>query len=91
MLIYRRVNTMLTKETVIDKIEILETNHIQVRRSTYILENGVRIVGPEYHRVAYEPGAGVLSEDAKVRAIAAVVWTPEIIAAHKARVEANRL
>ena len=75
----------LSKNTVIDRIEILETGHIQVRRATYIEEDGVRVTDPRYSRRVYEPGDDVGVEHAKVRAIASVVWTPAVIAAHLAR------
>lgn len=65
---------MLSKETVIDKIEIVESGHVQVRRATYIIEDGKRIAGPDYHRVAYSPGEDVSHEDPKVQAVARVVW-----------------
>ena len=74
---------MIEKQTVIDKIEVLEMGHIQVRRATYILEDGVRIAGPSYHRVAYEPGMDVTTEAPRVKAIASTVWTPEVVAAFK--------
>jgi hypothetical protein len=81
----------LTKETVVDRIEITEDGSIQVRRGTYILEDGVRIEGPRYHRTAYVPGADISAEPARVRAIAQVVWTPAVIAAYQAAAEARRL
>ena len=78
---------MLTKDTVIDRIEILETGHVQVRRAAYILEDGKRIAGPEYHRVAYDPGTSVINEDQRVKALCKVIWTPELIASYKAKLE----
>lgn len=79
----------LSKEVVVDKIEILEDGAIQVRRATYILEDGVRISGPSYHRAAYSPGADVTGEDAKVQAHATTAWTPEVIASHKASTQTS--
>ena len=76
---------MITKETVIDKIEILETGHLQVRRATYIIEDGKRIAGPMYHRVAYTPGATIDNEDSLVKSCADMVWTPEVIEANRQR------
>ena len=67
----------LTKDTIIDKIEVLEDSSIQVRRATYILEDGVRISGPIYHRSAHTPGSDISNETPRVKAIAAVVWAPE--------------
>ena len=80
----------LTKETVIDQIEILEYGHVQVRRATYVVEDGERtLLG--YHRVAYEPGRDVSAEDPKVQRVAAFIWTPEVVAAHTARQAATAL
>lgn len=76
---------MLSKETVLDRIEVLEDGAIQVRRATYVVEDGRRIAGPLYHRAAYEPGAAIDQEHATVRAVAAVVWTPAVVAAAEAR------
>lgn len=60
----------LTKETVIDKIEIDEYNNISVRRATYILEDGVRIAGPMYQRRAYAIDDETIStEDGRVVAV----------------------
>lgn len=78
----------LTKETVIDRVEVNEHGAVHVRRATYILEDGTRIAGPEYHRVAYAPGQDIAAEDVKVKAVASVTWTPAVIAAHQARMDA---
>jgi hypothetical protein len=43
---------MLMKETVIDRVEILEDGRLQVRQATYIVEDGVRIFGPNFHRTS---------------------------------------
>ena len=75
----------LVKEAVIDKIEVLESGQIQVRRATWVLEDGVRIAGPIYRRQVYDPEANLQQEDARVQAISAIVWTPEVIAAHRQR------
>ena len=80
----------LTKVTVIDKIEVLEMGHVQVRRAMYIEENSDRIAGPLFSRVAYEPGADIANEDAKVKAVASVVWTDAVVDAYKeSRVKAE--
>ncbi len=76
---------MLTKETIVDKVEVTEDGSVQVRRATYILEDGERIAGPTYHRVAYTPGADVASESPRVKAVTQAVWTAEVIAAHRTR------
>ncbi len=64
----------LDKETVLDKIEILENGTIQVRMATYITEDGKRIAGPQYHRSGFVRGSDVSREDVRLQAIAEVVW-----------------
>jgi hypothetical protein len=73
----------LSKQTVIDKIEVLENGVLQIRRARYIVEDGVRIAGPEYHRNVYVPGADVSAEPPRVQAVAAAVWTPDVILAYQ--------
>jgi hypothetical protein len=63
----------LTKETVVDKIEVLESNAIQVRSAIRVLEDG-QVLSTSYHRHVVQPGDDLTSEDAKVQAIAAAVW-----------------
>ena len=63
----------LTKKVVVDKIEVLESNHIQVRTCTRILEKG-EIISSAYHRHVLEPGDDLTNEDPKVQAIAAATW-----------------
>jgi hypothetical protein len=80
----------LTKETVVDKIEVLENGAVLVRRSVRIIENG-KVISQTYHRHALSPGDGLDNEDSKVVAIANAAWTPEVLAAYEAQQEANRL
>ena len=80
------------EETVIDKIEILEYGNIQVRRATYLIrDDGTRsLLG--YHRVGYDPSViddpdparrhSIDDEDARVKALALLEWTPAVVAAH---------
>lgn len=63
----------LSKETVIDKIEVLESNFIQVRAATRILEDG-EVLSSSYHRHVLQPGDDLTNEDPKVAAIANAVW-----------------
>lgn len=79
----------LTKTMVIDRVEVAERGNILVRRAAYVEEDGQRIAGPIFQRTSYDPGANITSEAAKVRAIAAAVWTPAVVAewqAHLRRV-----
>lgn len=70
---------MLSKETVIDLIQVTETGAVQVRRATYILEDGARISQPTYERVAYTQEGGIPdTEHDNVKAHAAVAWGVDV-------------
>lgn len=67
---------MFEKITVIDKVEILEAGALQVRRATYLLEDGIRLSKPlEYRRIAYTPGDNLTLEDPYIQEIAQLVWS----------------
>lgn len=78
----------LTETTKVDQIELTETNTIQVRTATIIERDGIEI-SRTFHRHVVAPGNDVSTEDPKVQAIANAIWTPEVIAAYQALVEAN--
>ena len=94
----------LTKETVVDKIEVIEKGQVQVRTATRVLEDGVEL-SSSYHRHVIAPqvrtgyekdvSAGtwaatdVTGEDARVAAICTASWTASVIAAYKASVIAS--
>ena len=63
----------LTKEVVIDKIEVLESGSIQIRQATRILEDDV-VLSTSYHRHVLERGADLTGEDPRVVAIANAAW-----------------
>ena len=74
---------MLTKEVIIGQIEVVANNCVQVRQDTIIKDDGVEI-SKTYHRHVLAPGDNLDNQDPKVRAIAEVIWTPEVIAAYQA-------
>jgi hypothetical protein len=63
----------LTKEVVIDKIEVLESGVIQVRQATRVLEDG-EVLSQSYHRHVLSPGDDLTNEDPKVVAVATAAW-----------------
>ena len=63
----------LTKEVVIDKIEVLESGSIQVRQATRVLEDG-EVLSTSYHRHALNPGDDLTNEDPKVAGVATAAW-----------------
>ena len=73
----------LIEKIIIDKIEVVETNSIQVRTTTIIEKDGVEIART-YHRHVKHPGEDITNEDPKVQAIANAIWTEEVIAAYRA-------
>jgi hypothetical protein len=81
---------MLEKIVFVDLIEVIENGSIQVRTKTAIKEDGVEI-SSKFHRHVVVPGADVSSEDAKVKAIAASIHTPEVVAAYQAAQEAAKV
>jgi hypothetical protein len=81
---------MLEKQTAIDKIEVLELGHIQVREITRILEDGKEL-SASYHRWAFNPGDDLTGQEPKVVAIANATWTPEVISAYQAQLAQNKI
>lgn len=68
----------LIEKTIVDKIEVLETNSIQVRTANVIEKDGVEIART-FSRHVVHPSTDISVEDTKVQAIANAVWTQEII------------
>ena len=73
----------LTETTKVDLIELIETNHIQVRTAIIIEKDGTEIART-FHRHVKSPGSDVSNEYPKVQAIANAIWTAEVIAAYQA-------
>jgi hypothetical protein len=73
----------LIEKQIVDKVELVESNHIQVRTATIIEKDGTEIART-IHRHVLSPGDDVTNQDPKVQAIANAVWTEEVIAAYQA-------
>jgi hypothetical protein len=78
----------LTKEIVVDKIEVLEMGQVQVRTATRVLEDGA-VLSSSFHRHVLAPGQDLIDQDPKVVAIASAVHTPEVVAAYEAQMAAQ--
>ena len=78
----------LTKETVVDKIEVLENGTLQVRSATRVLEDG-EVLSSSFHRHVLTPGADTSNEDAKVVAIATATWTADVVTAYNDMIAAQ--
>ena len=73
----------LEKVISVDLIEIVENGSLQVRTKTAIKEDAVEI-SSKFHRHVVAPGDDYSAEDARVKAICAVMHTPKVIATYKA-------
>jgi len=89
----------LTKETVVDKIEVLEMGQVQVRTATRVLEDGVQL-SSSFHRHVLEPSTktgdtwgdtDISGEDARVQAIATATWTAAVKTAYQEMIDAQEL
>ena len=81
----------ITKETVVDKIEVLEMGQVQVRTATVIKEDGTEL-NRSFHRHVLEPrtksgdtwgDTDISGEDARVQAIANATWTSDVKSAYE--------
>ena len=87
----------LTKETVVDKIEVLEFGQLQVRKAIRVMEDGVEL-SSSFHRHVVEPSiktgdtwgdTDISGEDARVQAIATATWTSAVKTAYQEMIDAN--
>lgn len=77
----------LTERTEIDKYEIVgKFKHIQCRHATIIERDGVEI-SRSFHRHVIAPNDDVSGQPQEVQDLAAVLHTPEVIAAYQAAQE----
>jgi len=74
---------MLEKQTVIDRIEVLQDQTVAVRYILTINEDG-NLLAQEIKGNYIRPGDDYSTEDTKVQAICAIVHTVEVVAAYKA-------
>lgn len=74
----------LQQNTLIDKIELIETGVIQVRQRSDIFDtaNPSNIIAFTYDRWALYPGEDLSKQDPKVIAIAKAVWTDDVVQAY---------
>ena len=78
----------LEEKSVVDKIEVLLAGQIQVRRRDQVLKDGTEIAATS-HRHDLSPGDDLTGQDPRVVAIAEATWTPEVIAAYQASLQAS--
>jgi len=73
------------------KLEIIPPfNIIQCRRADIVEKDGVE-VGRTYHRHVRVPGEDVSEDCAELQAVAAALWTDEVVAAYQASIASNQI
>jgi len=87
----------LTKETVVDKIEVMEMGQVQVRTATRVKEDGT-VLSTSFHRHVVVPSTktddtwgdtDISGEDARVQAVANATWTNSVKTAYQAMIDAT--
>ena len=78
----------LEKQSVVDRVEVVENGSVQVRTANRIVEDG-QTISETFHRHVVAPGDDYSGEDARVQAICAATHTADVIAAYKAAVAAQ--
>ena len=71
------------KVSIVDRVEVTESGHVQVRVATRIIEDG-KILSQSFHRHVIEPGQDYSNESQRVQAICQATHTPEVVAAYQA-------
>lgn len=69
---------MLSKVTVIDKIEVLEDGTVQVREAIKIMED-TTLLSKQYHRFVLTPGQDLTGQDERVVSVCNATWTQEVV------------
>ena len=87
----------ITKETVVDKIEVLEMGQVQVRTATVIKEDDKEL-SRSFHRHVLAPrtktddtwgDTDISGEDARVQAIANATWTDDVKSAYETFIDSQ--
>ena len=80
----------LTKEVVVDKIEIVgDYKMVQVRTATRVLEDGV-VLSSSFHRHLVAPDADISAETQEVQDVCNAVHTQAVKEAYAAHLEAQQ-
>ena len=89
----------LTKEIVVDKIEVLEMGQVQVRTATRVKEDG-KVLSSSFSRHVLAPSTksgdtwgdtDISSEDARVQAVANATWTDSVKTAYQQMIDSQSI
>ena len=87
----------ITKETVVDKSEVLEMGQVQVRTAINIVEDGTEL-SRSFHRHVVMPSdkttgswvdTDISGEDARVQAICTATWTDSVKTAYQTMMDSQ--
>ena len=81
---------MALEKQIVYRQQVDEFGNINVQRVTQILEDG-EIISSANHRHVVQPGDSTVAEDTVTKEIAAVVHTPEVIAAYEAKMAESEI
>jgi hypothetical protein len=73
------------------KIEIIPPYNILQCRRADIVEKDGKEVGRTYHRHVKTPGSDMTGECAEMQAVAAALWTDQVISDYQAMIAAQQL
>lgn len=78
LLKYHKTNkTMLEKQESYSKIEVLESGHIQLRKTTTVLDDG-QVLSQSHHRSVVTPMDDISELPENVQAVCNAYWTDEV-------------
>lgn len=80
---------MALTEATKEYLEVLPNGNLQIKTVLEIYRDGV-LIATQNHRSAHEPGDDVSTKSKRVKDIAATVWTPELVAEHRAKKAAEQ-
>ena len=78
---------MLTERTIFSLCEVLPNTTLQVRLADQIVDGEV-VKASTFRRYCLPPGSDLAGQPAQVVAVANAIWTPKVVAAYNASVEA---
>jgi hypothetical protein len=70
---------MLEKQESYSKIEVLESGHVQLRKTTTVLDDG-QVLSQSHHRSVVTPMDDISERPENVQAVCNAYWTDELIA-----------
>lgn len=74
----------------VDFVEVFENGCVQIRTKTSVMENG-NLISSNFKSLVIAPGDDYSDKDNRVQGICRTVHTPEVVAAYKATIDAQKV